>query len=123
VADAFQLAAVEPSLLDVLHDACGSRDARIVFPSGAPLRKGTTRERPDGDDALVGSDAPTWARPASRVAMMSTPKNEFTTDPRPPMRLVPPMTTAAIAESSRPTPAFGSDEPSRNSLERRLQLN
>ena len=62
---------------------------------------------------LVGSEAPTWASPASRVAMISTPKKVFTTDPRPPIRLVPPITTAAMADSSRPTPALGSEEPSR----------
>ncbi len=63
---------------------------------------------------LVGSDAPIWASPASSVAMMSTPKNVLTTEPRPPIRLVPPITTAAIAESSSPMPAFGSDDPSRD---------
>jgi len=36
------------------------------------------------------------------------------TDPRPPIRLVPPITTEAMAASSRPTPAFGSAEDSRD---------
>ena len=34
--------------------------------------------------------------------MISTPRNDRTTEPRPPIRLVPPMTTAAIAASSMP---------------------
>ena len=37
-----------------------------------------------------------------------TPKKPLTTEPRPPIRLVPPITTAAIADSSRPMPLFGS---------------
>ena len=38
-----------------------------------------------------------------KTAMIRTPRNVADrTDPRPPIRLVPPMTTAAIAESSRP---------------------
>jgi hypothetical protein len=45
--------------------------------------------------------------------MTTTPRNEPTTEPRPPMRLVPPTTTAAIAESSNPMPAFGSAAASR----------
>ena len=57
---------------------------------------------------LLGSLAPTCARPASSTAMISTPKKVLTTEPRPPIRLVPPMTTAAITCSSMPTPAFGS---------------
>ena len=40
--------------------------------------------------------------------MMRTPSIVVTTDPRPPIRLVPPITTAAMACSSRPMPAFGS---------------
>src|SRR5215217_1101322 len=40
--------------------------------------------------------------------MIRTPSIVVTTEPRPPMRLVPPMTTAAIAWSSRPAPALGS---------------
>ena len=61
--------------------------------------------------SLTGLVAPLWASPAPRVAMMRTPRKLPTTEPRPPMRLVPPMTTAAMAESSRPIPALGSTEP------------
>ncbi len=57
---------------------------------------------------LLGSLAPICARPASSTAMMSTPKKVLTTEPRPPIRLVPPITTAAITCSSAPVPAFGS---------------
>jgi hypothetical protein len=57
---------------------------------------------------LVGSEAPICASPACSTAMISTPEKLFTTEPRPPIRLVPPMTTAAIAASSIPVPAFGS---------------
>ena len=45
--------------------------------------------------------------------MINTPRNERTTEPRPPIRLVPPITTAAMAESSRPMPPLGSAEESR----------
>ncbi len=57
---------------------------------------------------FTGSRAPAWARPAPRTAIINTPNSERTTEPRPPLRLVPPMTTAAIASNSRPSPAFGS---------------
>ncbi|MNL45552.1 hypothetical protein D3C87_1682090 [compost metagenome] len=40
--------------------------------------------------------------------MINTPKKVLMTDPRPPIRLVPPMTTAAMTCNSRPAPAFGS---------------
>ncbi len=62
---------------------------------------------------LVGSLAPTCASPAWSTATTSTPRNDRTTDPWPPIRLVPPMTTAAIAASSRPMPPLGSAEDSR----------
>ena len=39
--------------------------------------------------------------------MMRTPKKDPITDPLPPIRLVPPMTTAAMACSSQPTPTLG----------------
>ncbi|MNT30303.1 hypothetical protein D3C72_1660910 [compost metagenome] len=57
---------------------------------------------------LVGSDAPIWARPAASTEMISTPKKVLITEPRPPIRLVPPITTAAMTCSSRPEPALGS---------------
>ena len=38
---------------------------------------------------------------------MRTPTNVPASPPRPPMRLVPPITTAAMASSSRPDPASG----------------
>ncbi|VFS93482.1 Uncharacterised protein [Pseudomonas aeruginosa] len=57
---------------------------------------------------LVGSDAPICASPAANTEMISTPKKVLTTEPRPPIRLVPPITTAAMTWSSRPTPALGS---------------
>ena len=57
---------------------------------------------------LAGSVAPTWASPLCSTAMISTPRKLLTTEPRPPIRLVPPMTTAAIAESSSPMPPLGS---------------
>ena len=47
--------------------------------------------------------------------MTSTPRKLRTTEPRPPIRLVPPMTTAAIADSSRPMPRWG--RPKRGDVE------
>ena len=49
---------------------------------------------------FIGSEAPICTRPASSVAMMSTPMKLLTMLPRPPIRLVPPTTTAAMALSS-----------------------
>ncbi|MNN91760.1 hypothetical protein D3C81_2099180 [compost metagenome] len=40
--------------------------------------------------------------------MIRTPKNVLITEPRPPIKLVPPITTAAITCNSSPEPAFGS---------------
>ena len=57
---------------------------------------------------LVGSLAPICARPASSTEITSTPKKVLITEPRPPIRLVPPITTDAITRSSAPVPAFGS---------------
>ncbi len=39
--------------------------------------------------------------------MISTPKKDRTTEPRPPIRLVPPITTAAITWSSNPVAVLG----------------
>src|SRR6266545_3646869 len=61
----------------------------------------------------VGSWAPICASPAPRTAMINTPKNVFTTEPRPPDKLAPPMTHAAMACNSAPAPAFGSAEDKR----------
>src|SRR5476649_435698 len=57
---------------------------------------------------FIGSLTPTCARPASSTEMISTPMKVLMTEPRPPIRLVPPMTTAAITCNSMPTPPFGS---------------
>ena len=58
-----------------------------------------------GYDLLIGSLTPSVANPVCSVAMMSTPRNAELTLPRPPIRLVPPITHA---DSSIPTAAFGS---------------
>ncbi len=63
---------------------------------------------------LVASCTPTCASPVCKTSMISTPKNVASTDPRPPIRLVPPITQAAIAESSNPIAALGSAVPSRD---------
>ena len=57
---------------------------------------------------LLASDTPSCARPVWRTAIISTPMKELITLPRPPIRLVPPITQAAIADSSMPMAAFGS---------------
>src|SRR6185436_18809603 len=51
--------------------------------------------------------------PLSRLAMMSAPSIAPETVPRPPMRLVPPITHAAIASSSMSVPASGDALPTR----------
>ncbi|MNM55792.1 hypothetical protein D3C81_669410 [compost metagenome] len=62
---------------------------------------------------LVGSEAPICASPAASTEMISTPKKVLMIEPRPPIRLVPPITTAAMTCSSRPDPALGSAASSR----------
>src|ERR1700722_16479393 len=42
------------------------------------------------------------------ITMINTPIKVPTIDPRPPYKLAPPITTAALASSSRPVPATGS---------------
>src|SRR5262249_43088050 len=61
----------------------------------------------------VGSCAPICASPAPSTAMSNTPKNVLMTEPRPPDKLAPPMTHAAMACNSAPAPAFGSAEDKR----------
>ena len=55
----------------------------------------------------IAAFAPTAASPEFRTAMITTPKKVLITEPRPPSRLVPPMTTAAMACNSKPSPALG----------------
>ena len=57
---------------------------------------------------FLASDTPICAKPVCKVWMINTPRNELITLPRPPIKLVPPMTHAAIAANSIPTPALGS---------------
>ena len=58
----------------------------------------------------VGSCTPICARPAPSTAINNTPKKVLIIEPRPPDKLVPPMTHAAMACNSAPLPAFGSAE-------------
>ena len=51
--------------------------------------------------------------PLSRLAINSAPRHAPKTLPRPPIKLAPPMTQAAIASSSRSTPASGEPLPTR----------
>ena len=63
---------------------------------------------------FIGSETPICASPVCSTAMISTPRNELITLPRPPIRLVPPITQAAIAANSIPIAAFGSAVDSRD---------
>ena len=59
-----------------------------------------------------------WARirPLPITAMVSAPSTVPRIVPRPPNRLVPPSTTAAITSSSKPTAAFEEPLPSRAAM-------
>ena len=49
---------------------------------------------------------PSWVTPEVTVCTSSAPSKVPSTDPRPPMIEVPPMTTAAMTASSLPLPTF-----------------
>ena len=51
---------------------------------------------------------PSWVTPEVTVCTSSAPSNVPSTEPRPPMIDVPPMTTAAMTASSLPLPTFWS---------------
>ena len=61
---------------------------------------------------LVGSSTPIDASPVCKTAIIKTPIKDPITEPLPPIRLVPPITAAAIADSSKPIAALGSEEAS-----------
>src|ERR1700678_898742 len=58
----------------------------------------------------IKGDTPIKLRPLFSTPIMSTPTILPPIPPIPPLRLAPPMTTAAIVSSSYPRPALGSEE-------------
>ena len=95
--------------------ACGagagrSRDARCSCRPPRALAQQVGADRDDDEDAdeQVGQlrRQPAGSPPRSTVCTSSAPSTVPSTEPRPPMIEVPPMTTAAITASSLPVPTF-----------------
>ena len=123
---------MEPFIIETPTANCGSTDGLFGTDSQVSTRLPRTspEERTDQvepfsrqpmsvgiqndgnhDDRPGNHTLRRFARPDCKTVMIRTPKKLLITDPRPPMRRVPPMTTAAMAESSSPIPPWDPPPP------------